>query len=513
MVRILSLQQIKQVEQTANESGITYLRLMENAGSACAKIIRDKFDDSGLKNAVIVCGKGKNGGDGFVIARKLFENGYKVNIILAMGEPEADNAIEMYHRAKSLGINFEHYDENNDSQLARIVNADIVVDCIFGTGFRGTADRKTARLFDIISSSEGYVISIDLPSGMYTDSSELPETVVRADMTVSVIALKYSLVYYPSAELAGEVQVVSIGIPEDIIEKYVSAYSLDINDIKTKFTRRQENSNKGDYGKALVIAGSYEMPGAALLSSEAAVKSGAGLVKTAFPDKAYPVMMSTCPEKVLVPLPSNEDGRISSLSLTRIGEELTKCDAVLIGCGLGNDRDIFRAVQFVLENSTVPVILDADGINVLKGRIDIIKEAKAPVIITPHPGEAARMLDCSVADIQADRIEAAKKLCEATNAVVVLKGSRTVVTKNASRFYINTSGNSGLATAGSGDVLAGILLSFLAQGMSPYVASVCAVYIHGAAGDYAAEKLSKMGMSAHSVIDELPKLLACFEEE
>jgi NAD(P)H-hydrate epimerase len=512
MVRILSLQQIKQVEETANENGITYLRLMENAGSACAKIIRNKFDDTGLKNAVIVCGKGKNGGDGFVIARKLFENGYKVNIILAMGEPEAENAVEMYHRARSLGINFEFYDENNDNQLARIVNADIVVDCVFGTGFRGSADRKIARLFDIISSSEGFVISVDLPSGMYTDSSELPETVVRADMTISVIALKYSLVYYPSAELAGEVKVVSIGIPEDIIEKHTAAYSLNSNDIKAKFIRREENSNKGDYGKALVIAGSYEMPGAALLSSESAVKSGVGLVKTAFPDKAYPVMMSTCPEKVLVPLPSNENGRISSLSLKRIGEELSKCDAVLIGCGLGNDSDILGVVQFVLENSTVPVILDADGINVLKGRIDIIKNAKAPVVITPHPGEAARMLNCSVEKIQADRIAAAEKLYEATNAVVVLKGSRTVVTKNAKRFYINMTGNSGLATAGSGDVLAGVLLSFLAQGMSPYIASVCAVYIHALAGDYAAEKLSKTGMSAHSFIDELPKLLLGFEE-
>ncbi len=512
MVRIFSLQQIRQIEEAANESGITYLRLMENAGSACAKIIRNKFDDSGLKNAVIICGKGKNGGDGFVIARKLFENGYKVNVILAMGEPEAENAVEMYHRARSLGISFEHYDENNDSQLARIVNADIVVDCIFGTGFRGTADSRTASLFDIISSSEGFVVSIDLPSGMYTDSSELPETVVRADMTISVIALKYSLVYYPSALLAGEVKVVSIGIPESIIEQFDCGYSLNSEDIKSKFTRREENSNKGDFGKALVIAGSYEMPGAALLASEAAVKSGAGLVKAAFPDKAYPVMMSTCPEKVLVPLQSNKNGRISALSLVRIGEELAKCDAVLIGCGLGNDHDILSVVEFVLENSTVPVILDADGINVLKGRIDIIKNAKAPVIITPHPGEAARLLGCSAADIQSDRIEAARKLYEATNATVVLKGSRTVVTKNAKRFYINMTGNSGLATAGSGDVLAGIMLSFLAQGMSPYVASVCAVYIHALAGDYAAQRYSKMGMSARSVIEELPKLLSNFEE-
>lgn len=513
MIKILSHEQIMQVEQTANDSGITYLRLMENAGSACAKLIRNRFDDSGLRNAVIVCGKGKNGGDGFVIARKLFENGYRVSILLALGLPTADNAVEMYRRAKDLGINIEMYDEENENHINRIINADIVVDCIFGTGFRGAVDGKLERLFDVISSTNGFVVSVDLPSGFYTDSSELGSATVKADMTIAIIALKYSLVYYPSAKLAGEIKTVSIGIPEDIIDKYVTTYSLKADDIKLRFPKRSENSNKGDYGKALIIAGSYEMPGAALLSSGAALKSGAGIVKLAFPDKAYPVMMSSGPEKLLIPLPSNVDGTLSEDAVMRISDELSKCDAVLIGCGMGNNPSTRSIVEFVLQNAEVPVVLDADGLNSVAGRPELIRDANAPVIITPHPGEAARLLGTDTKAVQTDRIASAKQLHELTGACVVLKGSRTVVTANGNKFYVNMTGSSALATAGSGDVLAGVIVSLIAQGLSPYSASVCAVYVHGLAGESVGERGSATGTTASAVADELVRVLSSFESK
>jgi len=502
-----------QVEQTANDSGISYSRLMENAGSACAKIIRDRFEDSGFKNAVIVCGKGKNGGDGFVIARKLFENGYRVSVLLAHGLPSAENAVEMFRRAKDLGVNIEMYDETNENHNAMLAKADIVVDCIFGTGFRGEADEKTARLFERISSSEGFVVSVDLPSGLYTDSSAVAPSVVKADMTVAVIALKYSLVYYPSAQYAGEVKVVSIGIPEDIIDKYVSTYSLVGEDIKLRFPKRREDSNKGDYGKALIIAGSYEMPGAALLAGTAAVKGGAGIVKSAFPDKAYPVMMSQSPERLLIPLPSTEDGTLSADAISRLAKELPKCDCVLIGCGMGNNADTLKTVEFVLENSEVPVILDADALNVMYKRPEFIRAAKAPVIITPHPGEAARLLGTDTLAVQAGRITAAKQLFELTGACVVLKGSRTVVSANGEKFYVNMTGSSALATAGSGDVLAGLIAAFIAQGLSPYSASICGAYIHGLAGESVAARTSESGTTALAVADEIPKILSAFENK
>lgn len=510
MMKILSAAQIREIEERADKGGISYLRLMENAGSACASVIRKRFDETDLRRVTVVCGKGKNGGDGFVIARKLNENGYSVNVILAMGAPAADTAIEMFSRLKHTGVNIETYDEKNENQKKRIRSCDLLVDCIFGTGFKGVPDEKISGIINEMSESFAYKVSIDLPSGMYADSSKLGGAVVRADLTIAAIALKYSLVYYPSAEYAGELKTVLIGIPEEILCEYDGGYTLSKQDISGIIPKRREDSHKGDYGKALVIAGSYEMPGAALMASSAAVECGSGIVKTAFPDKAYPVMMSNCHEKVLVPLESNRYGRISALSVHRIKTELQSCDAVLIGCGLGQDNDTFNIVKFVLENAEVPIILDADGINLMSDSIDIIKNAKAPVIVTPHPGEAARVLKKTVCEIQENRLAAARELHELTGATVVLKGSRTAVTADGRRFYMNTTGNCGMATGGSGDVLSGMILSLVGQGISPEYASIAAVYIHGMAGDTVVQKYSKAGVTPTKIINELAKIFAQF---
>lgn len=511
MMKILSCAQIREIEERADKNGISYLRLMENAGSACASVIRKRFDKTDLRRVTVVCGKGKNGGDGFVIARKLNENGYSVNVILALGVPAADTAAEMLSRLKNTGVNIELYDEKNEKQKKRIQSCDILADCIFGTGFKGVPDEKMSRLINEMSSSFAYKVSVDIPSGMYADSSEIGGAVFRADLTVAAIALKYSLVYYPSAEYAGELKTVLIGIPEEILNDYDGGYTLSKQDIKSIMPQRREDSHKGDYGKVLVIAGSYEMPGAALMASASAVEMGSGIVKTAFPDKAYPVIMSNCHEKVLVPLESNRYGRISSLAVHKIETELQKCDAVLIGCGLGQDNDTYNVVKFVLENAEVPIILDADGINLMSDSIDIIRNAKAPVIITPHPAEASRLLKKTVSDIQGDRLTAVKELYELTGATVVLKGSRTAVTADGKNFYVNTTGNAGMATGGSGDVLSGMLLSLVGQGISPEYAAIASVYIHGMAGDSVAHKFSKAGVTPTKIINELAKLLSEFE--
>ena len=511
MVKILSCSQVKRIEETASESGISYLRLMENAGSACAKVIRNRFDKTDLRNVTVICGKGKNGGDGFVIARKLNDNGYKVNVILAMGKPSADTACEMFARLGDSGVEAELFDKSNKNQLSRISDCDILVDCIFGTGFTGLPDERTAEIFELINQSRAYVISVDVPSGLCADSSEINGPAVKADLTVAAIACKYALVYYPSAEYAGEVKVVSIGIPESIINEFSGGFTLNENEIKTFLPKRKENTSKGDYGTLLVIAGSYEMPGAALMSCASAVECGVGLVKSAFPDKAYPVMMNSCPEKVLIPLETNKNGGISSVSLRRIESELKKCSAVLIGCGLGCDNDAFNIVKFVLENAQTPVILDADGINLMKDSIDIIKASPAEIILTPHPGEAARLLKTSPSEVQSDRIAAAKALYDLTGAVVVLKGSRTVVTDDAVNFYINMTGSSAMATGGSGDVLAGMAASFAAQDIKPVKAAILAVYLHGLAGDKVSAAYSKAGTTPQKIINELAKTISSLE--
>lgn len=512
MMKILTSAQIKELESKADESGISYLRLMENAGSACAKAIRQRFDKTDKRSVAMVCGKGKNGGDGFVAARKLFENGYDVKVIFTDGRPVAENSVEMLSRIHEMDITFQNYDEDKNLAERTIVSADIIVDAVFGTGFRGSADEKFSRIFKVMSQSKGYVVSIDLPSGMEADSNAVNGEIVKADLTIAIIALKSSLIYFPAAEFAGEIAVVSIGIPEEMLNGYDGMYTLNSDDIKSKFQKREENSNKGDFGKGLIIAGSYEMPGAAVLSSSAAVESGAGLIKLAFPDRAYCAVASACPEKLLVPLLSNKFGRISAQNEKRISDELQNCDAVLLGCGLGVDYDTTAVCEFVINNSEVPIIIDADGINALKDNINIIKNSKVPVVITPHPGEAARILGVDADEVQSDRKAACKAIFEKTGAVVVLKGSRTIITANGIDFFVNITGNSGMATAGTGDILAGLILSLICQHIKPFSAAVTAAFLHGMAGDIVSKEYSKMGTTPTKMIDRLSKILKTFEK-
>lgn len=511
MMRILSAEQIKAVEAAADKSGISYLRLMENAGAACAKAIRMRFDHTDKRRVIVLCGKGKNGGDGFVAARKLYENGYAVRVILVMGEPKAENAQEMFSRVTELGIPVDMYDAASENQRERLMAADIILDSVFGTGFSGALPETIENLFAFLRKCKGYVISIDLPSGLSADSGEVLSTPVHADLTVSVMALKRSLVTYPAKRYAGEIQVVSIGVPEGLYEPYEKAFAFTDADIAALFPPRRDDAHKGDFGKALVVAGSYEMPGAALLSSSAAVECGAGLVRLAFPECAYAAVTAACPEKVLLPLCANRFGRISAQNEKKLLDALSSSTALLVGCGLGIDYDTKHLVKMLLQQAEIPVVLDADGINAVADGIDMLREVKAPLILTPHPGEAARLLGVSTAEIQNDRLGACAALCEKTGAVVVLKGAGTVISADGQQFSVNLTGNSGMATAGSGDVLAGMILGFLCIGMPPLDAAAAAVHIHGLAGDAAAKAMSKCAVTPIKMLGVLPKLLSRFE--
>lgn len=511
MMRILSASEIKAVECAADKNGISFLRLMENAGAACAKVIRSKFDRTDKRTVVVLCGKGKNGGDGFVAARKLYENGYKVQVFLVMGAPAAENAKEMYSRLTDSGIPIVAYDSNSETQRKQLQNADILVDAVFGTGFSGVLPDSIQDLAAFLDTVNGYMVSIDLPSGLSADSGEFLCRPIKADLTVSVMALKKALVTPPAKDFAGEIQVVSIGIPEQLYKPYEKAFAFTDDDVSALFPTRKSDANKGDFGKALVVAGSYEMPGAALLSCSACVESGAGLVRLAFPETAYAAVTAAVPEKVLCPLPSNRFGRISMQGEAKLLEALSRSTACLIGCGLGLDYDTEALVKSVLHNAKIPLILDADGINAVADDIDILREASAPVILTPHPGEAARLLGCTPQDVQANRMDACRELCEKTGAVVALKGAGTVISANGKQFSVNLTGNAGMATAGCGDMLAGMLLGFLCIGLSPLEAAVAAVHIHGLCGDAVARTTAKCAVTPTKMLKALPKVLSKFE--
>ncbi len=511
-MRVLTVEETRKVERLANEYGVSYMQLMENAGAYCARIIRKTFENTNKRNVLVVCGKGRNGGDGFVIARKLYENGYKVTVMMAMGLPTDDLSSDMLSRVRALGINVVYY-ENSSTVEKYFEKAHIIVDCIFGIGFKGEPNENCKMLFTRINNSPATVVSVDIPSGLEGDNNEVNSICVSADLTIAVLVLKPVHVLRPSMEKCGNVILAPLNIPDRCYESVsASLFTINRDEIKSFFNKRNPQSHKGDYGTVLVIGGSYEMPNAAYFASQAAVNSGAGLVKVAFPVVAYNAISPKTFEQILVPLESNKSGRISQNSVKRIEKELEKCSCVVVGCGMGNDEDTKTVTEYVIRNSQVPVILDADGINCIKDNIDIIDSAKAPIILTPHPKEMSRITGLDVSEIQENRLKAVNDFTKSHKCILVLKGASTLV--GSSEFddvYVNMSGNAGMATGGSGDVLAGIIASFVAQKVDAFKSAIAGVNIHGVAGDSVSEKYSMMGNTPTLMLSELPTILKKFE--
>lgn len=511
-MRVLTVEETRKVEETANEYGVSYMQLMENAGSYCGRIIRKTFENSNKRNVLVVCGKGRNGGDGFVIARKLYENGYNVTVMMAMGLPADELSADMLSRVRALGVQVVYYEESPNIEKY-FEKAHIIVDCIFGIGFKGEPNAVCKTLFSRINKSPATVVSIDIPSGLEGDNCEENKDSVSADMTIAVLVLKPVHVLKPSMDKCGKVVLAPLNIPDKCYENvYASLFTISQEEIKTFFNKRKTQSHKGDYGTVLVVGGSYEMPNAVYFASQGAVNSGAGLVKIAFPVVAYNAIAPKTYEQILVPLESNKAGRLSLNSIRRIEKELKNCSCVVIGCGMGVDEDTKAVTEFVITNSDVPIIVDADGINCIKDNIDIIDSARVPIILTPHPKEMSRITGFTVEEIQGNRPTAVKNFVKSHNCTLVLKGASTLVgTSRYDDMFVNSTGNPGMATGGSGDVLAGIIASFVAQGVELFKSAIAGVNIHGLAGDAVSERYSMMGNTPSLMLDELPKVLKKFE--
>ena len=332
---------------------------------------------------------------------------------------------------------------------------------------------------------------------------------MKADLTIAISTLKYCHILPPANHYCGKTVVINIGLPEDCFEDSCP-HTITKKYVKSCFPKRNKNSNKGQNGHLLNICGSYLMPGAAVICAKAALKTGVGLLKCVFPRSVYPVMTSHLVQPVFSPVSENEEKTLSIGSLNRITEELEWADCVAIGCGLGKNDDTQMIVNQVIRSSEVPVVLDADGINSILLNIDVLKNAHAPLVLTPHPGEMARLIGASVAQVESDRIRIAKQFAAENSCVLVLKGANTVVTDGNSVF-VNVTGNPGMAMGGTGDMLTGMIGSFIAQGMDCYSAAKCAVYIHGLCGDITAQEISTRGMTIEDMLDLLGALMSEFE--
>ncbi len=490
--------QVREIEKRAIADGLSAGRLMENAGAAAARYIRTAMQKP--LDTVILCGAGNNGGVGFVIARKLFENGYKVTVVLANGIPKTAAAQEAYSKMPTeisrIDLMAEPY-----RAAAVVAASQVVVDAVYGIGFYGNLPLAVAQLFAVITPQQ-ITFAIDIPSGLSCDSGEADADTFRADYTLTFIAAKPALLMSKNRVFCGEVGVLSIGIEETEIAAVLDTDVLKEENIKPLFLPRKADSHKGTYGHLLTVCGSFGMAGAAILSARAALRSGVGLVTVALPRSIYPIVAAAVPEAVFLPLDETEDGVLARSALRPLLSAMQKKDALLIGCGLGKGESVEMLVCELLANTKCPVVLDADGLNAVAKHIDVLKTVDVPIVLTPHPGEMARLCAADVPATEADRIALAMSFAAYHRVVLALKGHRTVVTDGVA-CKINTTGNPGMATGGSGDVLAGMTAALIAQGMQPIDAANSGVFLHGKAGDAAAKRLSQHSMLPSDMLDEL----------
>ncbi len=510
-MHVLNTEEMRQAEASANESGLEYIRLMENAGSAAARVIRQHYPVAGQPVAIL-CGSGNNGGDGFVIARKLLEQNAKVAIILAGDLPKTANAMEMAQRIRLLPIPVYRWQQDPKAAAAVLNEARLIVDAVFGIGFRKILPDSLRGLFRMAQDRHVPIVAVDIPSGMNADSGHCDPDTLRANRTITFTALKPALAMAEAAPVCGLVEVADIGIPPEIWQAYACTPTvIEMPMVQSCFSPRPADSHKGTFGQVLAVCGSYGMAGAAILSVRGALRSGAGLVTAAIPRSIYPMVTAAQPEAVCLPLAEDKDGRLALAARSALRDSLPKAASVLIGCGWGQGEDLSCLLLDLLERAACPVVLDADGINGLLPHIDKLKARKAPLILTPHPGEMARLCRLPIEDVQKDRPGVARRFAMEYGVIVVLKGHRTVIASPDRDLLVNPTGNPGMATGGSGDVLAGIIASFAAQGMPPLDAAMCGVYLHGRAGDHAADRLSQHAMLPSDLLEDLGPLLLMLE--
>lgn len=469
---------VRQADENAEKLfGISEELLIENAASAL-------FDECPeVKSAVILAGPGNNGADGFALARRLFLSGCDTEVLTLC--PVSHKNAEI---AEKLGIKIHDFAEREKEE------AELYVDALFGTGLSRPVDGKAGEMIAYMNSKNGIKIAVDVPSGADADTGAVPGAAVRADKTVTFAFAKTGLFQFPCADYAGKVVIKDIFLPDTVgdTKRYIVK--------SAHIPRRGKNTHKGTYGHLLCITGSESMAGAAYMSAEAAVKSGCGLVTVLVPDVIGNIVSQKLTEAMVVPLQAS-GGTFGRKAASCAEEYFSRTDTLLIGCGIRNTPETAYLVREAVSGFKGNKVIDADGLNVLADAPELLKGA----VITPHPGEMARLMKTDIASVERDRVQNAVSFSEKYGCTVVLKGARTVTAYPDGRAYINDGGNPGMANGGSGDVLAGLIASFTAQGIPD--AAVAAVSIHSLAGSFAAEEYSENAMSATDIIKMIPKAI------
>ncbi len=507
-MRILSAEAMREVDRTAiEELGIPSMVLMENAAIGVVDAIGEIYEEA--ESAAIFCGPGNNGGDGLAIARHLAVRGYDVQVFLVAGRRgmRGDAEVQLgICRRQGLAIQEVADEDGVVEALEEAREADLIVDALFGTGLSKPLEGLLADLVQGLNDLPVPRVSVDLPSGLNGSKSEPLGPHIKSDLTVTFAAPKIAHVFPPASESVGELVVTDLGIPPELVEEAEeeggALHLLVGEELAGLLPERQPGTHKGDYGHVLLVAGSPGKAGAAILAARAAVRSGAGLVTVAVPESILNVVDLGSIESMTLPL----------RSLDRVLEAIEGKSVLAMGPGLGQEDETVAAVRRIALEVSLPLVLDADGINAFAGRAAELAGRSAETVLTPHPGELGRLLGISTSEVQGDRIAAARRAAAEAEAVVVLKGYRTLVATPGGEVHVNTTGNPGMASGGTGDVLTGLIAGLLAQGLGALDAARLGVYLHGLAGDLAAARTGEAALAAGDLLTYLPAAFLELEE-
>jgi NAD(P)H-hydrate epimerase len=523
-VKILTTDQMRQLEESCAQMGLTTDVLMENAGKAVAEEVRRILGDIGQQQILVLVGPGNNGGDGLVAARHLSDWGAKVIVYLYGDRPTRDPKLKEIRDRRITRVEAPK-DDNLDRLGELLKSVDAVVDALFGTG---TATTGTARPFGgllvmildkvrrVRKKRPGLkLIALDLPSGLNADTGEVDPACLTVDHTITLAFPKPGLFKFPGAERVGEVTVVDIGMPSDLVEETADEYIPD-EWVRALLPERPSQANKGSFGRVLVVAGSMNYIGAAYLACSGALRVGAGLVTLATTGRLHSILASKLTEVTYLLLPESRPGLLSPEAVRPIFRQLNEYNVLLLGCGMGQSEPVVRVIRTILLSKAKPklpaLVLDADALNILAISPGWWNRLTDNAILTPHPGEMARLTGMTADEVQVDRLGIAKKMAAEWKKTIVLKGAYTVIVAPDGQSQVSSIANAGLASAGTGDVLAGAIAGLVAQGLSLFDAAACGVYLHGMAGEMVKDRLGDAGMIASDLLVALPQVIKHLKE-
>jgi ADP-dependent NAD(P)H-hydrate dehydratase / NAD(P)H-hydrate epimerase len=510
-VRLPTPAEMAALERRAEEAyGIDLQELMERAGRRTAEVARRLLRSGGGKRCLVLAGKGNNGGDGLVAARHLAEDGPTRVLLVAQAEEIRGSLAGHLAALRDRRVWVEEAHTLSSSRLFQVLrDADLIVDAIFGTGFRGPARGVPAQVIEAANASGIPTLAVDIPSGVDAGTGRADPPCINAVATVTMALPKVGIVQYPAAAHVGRLFVADIGMPASLIREVPIPTALATAAwVNRTIPTRPADSHKGRFGRVAVLGGARGYSGAPVLAARGAIRAGAGLVTIGLPASLAAVPPATLPEAMTRPLPESGAGTLTDAGSEAAFEFAASADSVAAGPGLTTHPEAIRLVRRLLPRLTIPVVLDADGLNAFAGDASSLRDVAGPLVITPHPGEMARLLGCEIQEVQDDRVAAARRAARLVGGVAVLKGARSVVADLDGRALVIPTGNPAMATGGMGDVLTGAVAALIGAGLPAFDAAVSAAYLHGLAGDLAAGSRGECGLLASEVADCIPPALA-----